>query len=123
MEQDFLTAQFPILENGVFCNHAAISPWPACAAEAVQQFAAENYRVGPAHYAQWVKREYKLREQLALLIGAPSTTDIALLKNTSLASQVTVAELFFQSELVGSRTFNPDILLIAGAIDDVAAGC
>ena len=83
MKPDKLRAQFPILERGVFCNHAAIAPWPACAAAAVQGFAAENTRMGPVQYAQWIKRENKLREQLAQLTGAPSAQDIALLKNTT----------------------------------------
>ena len=83
MKPGKLQAQFPILERGVYCNHAAIAPWPACTAEAVQRFAAENARLGPVQYAQWIKRENKLREQLAQLTGAPSAQDIALLKNTT----------------------------------------
>ncbi len=78
-----LKDQFPILEQGMYCNHAAISPWPACTAAAVQGFATENTRLGPLRYAQWIKLEIKLREQLAMLTGAPSPQDIALLKNTT----------------------------------------
>jgi len=33
---------FPILAAGPYLNHAAIGPWPRCAAEAVQAFADEN---------------------------------------------------------------------------------
>ena len=38
------------------------------------------------------------------------------MKNTSLASTVTVGDLLFQASFVQDRTFNPDILLIAGLI-------
>jgi cysteine desulfurase / selenocysteine lyase len=83
MSPDHLRDQFPTVERGVYCNHAAIAPWPACTAEAVQRFASENAQLGPAHYAQWIRLENELREQLALLIGASSSRDIALLKNTT----------------------------------------
>jgi selenocysteine lyase/cysteine desulfurase len=83
MAPDHLRDQFPIVERGVYCNHAAIAPWPSNTAEAVQRFAAENAQLGPAHYAQWIRLENELREQLALLIGASSSRDIALLKNTT----------------------------------------
>jgi cysteine desulfurase / selenocysteine lyase len=83
MTPDHLRDQFPIVERGVYCNHAAMAPWPVCTAEAVQRFAAENAQLGPAHYAQWIKLENELREQLARLIGASSSRDIALLKNTT----------------------------------------
>lgn len=75
--------QFPILESGLYFNHAAIGPWPRCAAEAVQSFAAENLAQGPAAYSQWYARESDLRKNLATLTGASSGNDIALLKNTT----------------------------------------
>lgn len=75
--------QFPILENGLYLNHAAIGPWPRCATEAVQQFAEENLRQGSAGYREWYARENDLRQGLKRLLGASSTADIALLKNTS----------------------------------------
>ena len=78
-----LRDQFPILESGPYLNHAAIGPWPRCAAEALQAFAEENLRSGPANYGAWVRRENALREALAELVGAPSSDSIALLKNTT----------------------------------------
>ena len=75
--------QFPILENGLYFNHAAMGPWPRCAAEAVQQFAEENLRQGSGGYREWYARENDLRQGLKTLLGASSTADIALLKNTS----------------------------------------
>ncbi len=78
-----LADQFPILENGLYFNHAAAGPWPRCAAEAVQQFAQENLEYGSIGYREWYARENDLRQGLKTLLNAPGTGDIALLKNTS----------------------------------------
>lgn len=82
-QADLLRQQFPSRDHGLYFNHAAIAPWPVCAAESVCQFARENAQQGPAHYAQWIALEQSLRECLAELIGAASKQDIALLKNTT----------------------------------------
>jgi len=78
-----LLEQFPGLAAGMYFNHAAIGPWPRCAAVAVQEFAEENLQRGPAGYARWIRRENELREALARLVGAPAGDSIALLKNTT----------------------------------------
>lgn len=75
--------QFPILESGLYFNHAAVGPWPRCTATAVQSFAEENTRQGSAAYRQWYARENELRKNLAKLTGAGATDDIALMKNTT----------------------------------------
>ncbi|MEN8106815.1 MAG: aminotransferase class V-fold PLP-dependent enzyme [Pseudomonadota bacterium] len=67
----------------IYLNHAAVSPWPRRTAEAVKAFADENATLGSTHYPRWVKTEQTLREQLQRLINAESSTEIALLKNTS----------------------------------------
>ena len=79
MNQD----QFPILSQGIYANHAAIAPWPRVTAEAVAAFAEENVDRGPLGYRDWISRERSLRELAAQLIGAESSNDIALLKNTA----------------------------------------
>lgn len=61
-------------------------------------------------------RYVQLPQALRAAIPPLGTLLIALLKNTSLAGTITVGDLLFQSEFVGNRTFNPNILLIAGAI-------
>lgn len=66
-------------------------------------------------YAQMI-RYIQLPQALRAAIPPLGTLLIALLKNTSLASTITVGELLFQSDLVSSRTFNPDILLITGLV-------
>ena len=61
-------------------------------------------------------RYVQLPQAVRASIPPLGTLIIALLKNTSLASTITVADLLFQGDLVTDRTFNPDVLLIAGAL-------
>jgi len=61
-------------------------------------------------------RYVQMPQAVRAAIPPLGTLMIALLKNTSLASTITVADLLFQADLVQDRTFNPDILLIAGAL-------
>jgi len=75
--------EFPVLQHGLYANHAAIAPWPLAAANAVAAFAAENAEIGAEKYSRWLLRESRLRESLASLINAESADDIALLKNTT----------------------------------------
>jgi len=75
--------EFPILQHGLYANHAAIAPWPLSAANAVAAFAEENAEIGAEKYNRWLLRESRLREGLAGLLNAQSADDIALLKNTT----------------------------------------
>jgi putative glutamine transport system permease protein len=61
-------------------------------------------------------RYVQLPQAVRAAIPPLGTLIIALLKNTSLASTITVADLLFQADLVTDRTFNPDVLLIGGAL-------
>jgi len=73
-------AQAPDLR---YLNHAAVGPWPKRTAAAVRRFAEENVLLGARDYPDWMRVEQRLRERLARLLNAPSTDDIALVKNTS----------------------------------------
>ncbi|MGY2498249.1 aminotransferase class V-fold PLP-dependent enzyme, partial [Klebsiella pneumoniae] len=64
-------------------NHAAVAPWPKRSAEAVRRFSEANVSSGARDYPDWLKLERSLRERLVRLMNAPSTGDIALVKNTS----------------------------------------
>ncbi|WP_342243016.1 aminotransferase class V-fold PLP-dependent enzyme [Pseudomonas sp. OTU5201] len=66
-----------------YLNHAAVAPWPKRATRAVQSFAEENWRLGARDYPDWLIVERRLRERLAKLLNAPTTADLALVKNTS----------------------------------------
>ena len=78
-----LAAEFAQDAELCYLNHAAVAPWPRRTADAVAAFAQQNTVRGAADYEQWLQLEQRLRQQLARLINAPSTRNIALQKNTS----------------------------------------
>jgi selenocysteine lyase/cysteine desulfurase len=92
-----LLRQFPLLAEKHYLNHAAISPWPAAASEAVQQFAAQNSAHGAAAYDQWLDDIAQLRQRLAALVGAAGVDDIALLPNTSYGINLVASGLAWQA--------------------------
>lgn len=75
--------EFPQPADLYYLNHAAVAPWPARSARAVERFARENIATGARDYSQWLVTERTLRERLARLLNAASRADIALVKNTS----------------------------------------
>ena len=87
---------FPLQDDLIYMNHAAISPWPVGTAEAIKDFVNENLHSGSSHYLQWIETETSLRERLKTLINAESKDDIALLKNTSEGLSVIAYGLDFQ---------------------------
>lgn len=81
-------SEFPVDPALCYLNHAAVAPWPARTAAAIEQFARENARSGARNYPDWVGVERALRSRLAALIGAAGPQDIALQKSTSEALSV-----------------------------------
>ena len=81
--QLLIQQEFPLADNLIHLNHAAVGPWPLRARNAAVNFADENMRLGSTNYLQWLQKENLLRKQLANLINAKSSGEIALSKNTS----------------------------------------
>lgn len=77
-----LKAEFPLLDEVLYLNHAAVAPWPRRTRDAVAAFADQNIHLGARDYPQWARVEQRLRERLGGLINADAA-DVALLKNTS----------------------------------------
>ena len=77
------STEFPLADDLIYLNHAAVAPWPKRTCEAVKAFAEENTQYGSYYYPDWLKKESELRRQLKCLLNAPSIDDIALVKNTS----------------------------------------
>lgn len=75
--------EFPLTDELIYLNHAAVGPWPKRTGAAVIQFAEQNTRYGSHFYPDWLNKEAELRSQLQTLLNAPSPDDIALVKNTS----------------------------------------
>lgn len=89
-------AEFALDNDLIHLNHAAVAPWPSRTVKAINRFADENLHVGSWHYPEWLETETLLRQQLATLINAPSSDDIALVKNTSEALSFVAAGLDWQ---------------------------
>lgn len=89
-------SEFPQDPAICYLNHAAVAPWPKRAAEAVSAFAKENMLQGARDYPRWSRTEKHLREQLTALLNAPTTEDIALVKNTSEALSFVAQGLTWQ---------------------------
>ena len=75
--------EFPLKDDLIYLNHAAIAPWPKRTRDAVISFAEQNTGYGSHFYLEWLEKEAELRTQLQLVLNAASPDDIALVKNTS----------------------------------------
>lgn len=75
--------EFNLSNNLIYLNHAAVSPWPRRASDAVKAFAEQNANYGSHYYLDWLKKQNEIRIQLKNILNAPSVDDIALVKNTS----------------------------------------
>ena len=89
--------EFPLTDELIYLNHAAVAPWPKRTSAAVIKFAEQNTRYGSHFYLDWLNKEAELRTQLQALLNAPSSDDIALVKNTSEALSFVAYGLEWQS--------------------------
>lgn len=89
--------EFPLSEELIYLNHAAVGPWPKRTRDAVVRFAEQNCRYGSHFYPDWLRKETELRQQFQALINAPSLDDIALVKNTSEALSFVAYGLSWQA--------------------------
>ncbi len=83
-----ISHEFPLKNDLIYLNHAAVSPLPQRTTNALIQFAQENTRQGSLNYYEWMETEKDLKNKIVQLINAPAIDDIALLKNTSEALSV-----------------------------------
>jgi selenocysteine lyase/cysteine desulfurase len=74
--------EFPVTQNLVYLNHAAVAPLPRRTATAMQALAEDALQFGSLHYDRWLDAYEGLRVAAARLIGA-ERGEIALIKNTS----------------------------------------
>jgi len=92
-----LAEEFPLDDDLIYLNHAAVGVWPRRTRDAVRAFADENMYRGAAGYLEWLKTEAELRRRLQWLLGADSVDDIALSKNTSEALSLIAYGLEWQA--------------------------
>src|SRR5436853_6118101 len=74
--------EFPVQENLVYLNHAAVSPLSRRCADAMKHLADDCLHYGSLHYAEWLDVYEGVRVAAAKLVGA-NRSEIALVKNTS----------------------------------------
>ncbi|HEY6611452.1 MAG TPA: aminotransferase class V-fold PLP-dependent enzyme [Pseudomonas sp.] len=129
--------EFPQEPGLRYLNHAAVAPWPRRASQAVSAFAEQNMRVGARDYPQWLQVEQHLRARLTRLLNAPSSADVALVKNTSEAlsfvafgldwragDQVVISDQEFPSNRVVWEALRPqgvEVIEVSLAGDDPEA--
>ena len=75
-------AQFPVTENLIYLNHAAVSPVSKRCADAMRWLATDAELYGSLHYDQWLAAYEGIRAAAARLIGA-HRDEVAVVKNTS----------------------------------------
>jgi selenocysteine lyase/cysteine desulfurase len=75
-------SQFPVTENLIYLNHAAVAPLSKAASDALRDFADDACRFGSLHYADWLATYDGVRQAAAQLTGS-RPDEIALVKNTS----------------------------------------
>ena len=74
--------QFPVRNNLIYLNHAAVAPLCKPAADAMKHLADDCLHFGSLHYPDWLAAYEGVRAAAAKLIGA-NRSEIALVKNTS----------------------------------------
>ncbi|MFN2454767.1 MAG: aminotransferase class V-fold PLP-dependent enzyme [Pyrinomonadaceae bacterium] len=79
---DELRALFPITKRTVYLNHAAVSPPPLTAVEAVEAQLKDVVLNGSLNYRRWVAVKENARKLCAAMLGARSE-QIAFMRNTS----------------------------------------
>src|SRR4029453_7340280 len=99
---------FPVTENFIYLNHAAVGPLSVPAVQAAQEFLSEALHLGYTAGPQWEQKIESARHSAADLIGA-SPEEIAFIKNTSHGLSLIARGLNFlpRDEIVISETEFP----------------
>lgn len=74
--------EFPVTNNVVYLNHAAVAPLPRRGAEAMQRMAQDALDYGALHYTDWMEAVEGVKRAAARLLNA-EPSEIATVKNTS----------------------------------------
>lgn len=77
-----IRAEFPLTQHLVYLNHAAVSPPPVCAVEAVNRQLRDVQMNGSLNFGHWLKTKERARRELAALLNV-RPEQVALMRNTS----------------------------------------
>lgn len=75
-------ADFPVAQNLIYLNHAAVSPVCRAAGEAMRWLATDAEEFGSLHYDKWMACYEGLRVEAAKMLNADAR-EVAIVKNTS----------------------------------------
>lgn len=78
--------EFPIVNNYVYLNHAAIAPTSLLAQRQVNEYLADA-QVGTVNETRWIDRIESIRNAIAKFIGA-EPSEIGLVQNTSTGASI-----------------------------------
>lgn len=78
-----LRALFPITKRLNYLNHAAVSPLPLPALEAVEAQLKDVHENGSLNFADWLSTKEQARKLLANMLGAARPEQVAFMRNTS----------------------------------------
>ena len=82
MNIEKLRDNFPVTQNLIYFNHAAVGPLPLSSSKKAEAFLQDATNNGCLNYLDWIKDEDKVRSMAATLVGG-SADEIAFVKNTS----------------------------------------
>jgi selenocysteine lyase/cysteine desulfurase len=92
LSREGLDREFPSRRHGIQFNHAAVSPLPARAANALNAYLTEMTARGPLDWAAWGLHTERLRELAAGLIGADASVGAA--RSMSIVANTTTGLAF-----------------------------
>lgn len=82
IDSNLIRSEFPVKENVIYCNNAAVAPLPVSTAEMLAEFTSEYCRFGSLAYPEWMERVDAIRLDYADFLNADKD-EIAFVKNTS----------------------------------------
>jgi cysteine desulfurase / selenocysteine lyase len=74
--------QFPVTQNLIYLNHAAVAPLCKAAADAQRELSDDAETWGSFHYDRWMDCYDRFRREFARMVNA-TPAEIAIVKNTS----------------------------------------
>jgi cysteine desulfurase/selenocysteine lyase len=77
-----MSFDFPVRENLIYLNHAAVAPLPRVSAEAMHWYIDDAMNWGSFHYPRWMEVCEGIRAETSRMIAC-SPAEVALVKNTS----------------------------------------
>ncbi len=82
MDEGWIKQEFPVKQQCIYCNNAAVAPLPASTSTKLQEWLKEYTIYGSLNYLQWIESIDQCRDDFAQFINCTSS-EIGFVKNTS----------------------------------------